>query len=805
MPVSSPLDDRTRKSAAFIEPSENFERQTRLPDGTILNNTYKVLSFIGAGGMSDVYKCEDLAIGRIVAVKTLQAGFTQEALRRFQTEGKAIAKLEHPNILRLYGLQSTPNGLPILIMEFVPGVTLARLLERKEPFTVQRALRIGAQIGEGLKAAEKEGIVHRDLKPSNIMIVNPNAIDESVKILDFGIAKIQSDLPTTSTRTGDVFGTPQYMSPEQAMGKKCDARSDQYSFGCVLFEMLTGAPPYLADNSLSVMMAHVQDPVPSLANSAKNRIPPHIHIVMTKLLQKDPAQRYATMNDALEALFNSKKSSSVNKKFVGIGLATVLLGIILTAAYCYYQANAEKISKAATIAAKPNVEEILRPPTLTEPTAFDRSLEANFDNLKNRETLHLNDKDLTDAGMKTISRLTNLRHLSIPGCGKVDSKGIAAIQNLNLITLIANGTAVNDDIAESLMKMPNLELLSLNHTDVSSKLCEKLSVSRKLKALFMEETNIDARALPYLANIKSLRTLNLSVDRVEGQLSELQRLQLETLQVKNLKLTPDDINAITSLTTLKTLNVMNTNISDANLISLASLPKLTTLDLEGCLNISVGGVLSFHQKAPLCKVTRHKFKEEENSPNFSTASDTMTTIVLVGPNLSRNGSFEEDNTPPKSENFKAGDKNIPGWQIAEGSIRLFGHNSSAAEGEASIGLNGNGPGAISETFATDHGAPYQVSFQAATDPSPDSKKVEQIVVTVGNQTKTFDVENNNNGKYRQWHRYEWLFDAATNVTTIKFSSKTPGSRGPCIDDISVRRTKGAHKKRIGISPLLNDR
>ena len=249
---------------------------------------------------------------------------------------------------------------------------------------------------------------------------------------------------------------------------------------------------------------------------------------------------------------------------------------------------------------------------------------------------------------------------------------------------------------------------------------------------------------------------------------------------------------------------MNTNISDANLIALASLPKLTTLNLEGCQNITVDGVLAFHKKAPLCKVTRHKFKEEDSTPNFSTASDTTIAIILVGQNLIRNGSFEEDNLATNSQNYKEGDKNIPGWRITEGSVKVIGHNSSAAEGEVSIGLNGNGPGAISQTFATDHGATYQVSFQATADLSPDPK-IEQITVTVDNQTKIFDVENTPHGKDRLWHRYEWLFDAGANITTIKFSSKMPGSRGPCIDDISVRRTKGALKKHIGISPLLDDK
>ncbi len=152
---------------------------TRLQPGDMIADWYRVLAFIGCGGMSNVYKCEDLSLNRIIAVKTLQAGVGADSTRRFQTEGKAIARLEHPNIVKLYGLILTRESLPVLLMEFVPGVTLAKLLENKKALPVHRALRIAGQIIEALKAAEKEGIVHRDLKPSNIMIVNPGSLDSS--------------------------------------------------------------------------------------------------------------------------------------------------------------------------------------------------------------------------------------------------------------------------------------------------------------------------------------------------------------------------------------------------------------------------------------------------------------------------------------------------------------------------------------------------------------------------------------------------------------------------------------------------
>ena len=199
------------------------------------------------------------------------------------------------------------------ILIFVDGISLASLLEKEGALSVSRSLRIALQMAEGLKAAQKEGIIHRDLKPANIMILNAGALDEKVKILD--------------------FGTPQYMSPEQAMGKKCDGRSDQYSLGCVLFEMLCGHPPFQHDSMVSVLIAHAQEQAPPLSKSMSQAPSSRLQALVTKLLQKNPADRYDSMEAVSQSIFQASTQSGVAPgRMIGVALALVAI----VAAVCVF-------------------------------------------------------------------------------------------------------------------------------------------------------------------------------------------------------------------------------------------------------------------------------------------------------------------------------------------------------------------------------------------------------------------------------------------------------------------------------------
>jgi len=263
---------------------------------------YTVLSLLGGGGTGVVYRARDEKLGREVAMKILHAGLLADAAQRsrFQREARALAALNHQNIGAIYAIEEI-DGASALVLELVDGPTLAEQLERG-PLPVDEALKLARQIADALNAAHRHGIVHRDLKPANIKITEHS----HAKLLDFGIATQASSQPTTTgslplTVTGQVLGTAQYMSPEQVRGAAVDSRSDQFSFGIVLFEMLTGRQPFTRGNAAETMAAIMWDPPPALG-AIDSSIPAPLQSIVYRCLAKEPTGRYASTSDLVTDL-----------------------------------------------------------------------------------------------------------------------------------------------------------------------------------------------------------------------------------------------------------------------------------------------------------------------------------------------------------------------------------------------------------------------------------------------------------------------------------------------------------------------
>ncbi|MCB8922144.1 MAG: protein kinase [Ardenticatenaceae bacterium] len=258
--------------------------------GQTLNGRYRIEELLGQGGMSAVYKATDPNLRRVVAIKLIHSHLSNNPnfVRRFEEEAAAVAQLRHPNIVQVFDFNHDGETYYI-VFEFVPGETLqarlARLSKNGRTLPLNETLQIAASMGDALDYAHKRGLVHRDIKPANIML---NVHNEAI-LTDFGIVKITGG--TQHTATGAVLGTAQYMSPEQIRGTTIDARSDIYSLGVALFEMVGGRPPFTADSAMSLMMMHVTDPVPDLHNIRPDT-PPGLVAIIEKALAKDPAQRY---------------------------------------------------------------------------------------------------------------------------------------------------------------------------------------------------------------------------------------------------------------------------------------------------------------------------------------------------------------------------------------------------------------------------------------------------------------------------------------------------------------------------------
>nr|BFE85071.1 hypothetical protein GCM10020093_076720 [Planobispora longispora] len=262
-----------------------------------LGDRYELDGVVGRGGMAEVYRARDLRLDRIVAIKTLRADLARDHTfqARFRREAQSAASLNHPSIVAVYDTgEDTSEGAPVpyIVMEYVDGSTLRDLLRNDRRLLPERAAELVDGILRALDYSHRGGIVHRDIKPANIMITR----NGDVKVMDFGIARAMADSAATMTQTAQVIGTAQYLSPEQARGERVDARSDIYSTGCVLYELLTGHPPFTGDSPVAIAYQHVREnPIPP--SQIDREIPAWADAIVLKAMAKDPGQRYQSAGE----------------------------------------------------------------------------------------------------------------------------------------------------------------------------------------------------------------------------------------------------------------------------------------------------------------------------------------------------------------------------------------------------------------------------------------------------------------------------------------------------------------------------
>lgn len=265
-----------------------------LTEGMYIADRYEIIGKIGAGGMSDVYKAKDLTLGRFVAIKVLKSEFSDDInfVTKFRTEAQSAAGLEHPNIVNIYDVGSE-NGMHYIVMEYVEGITLKTYIEKKGQLSFKEAVSIAIQVGRGIEAAHNKNIIHRDIKPQNIMI----STEGKVKVTDFGIARAA----TSNTISSDVMGSVHYSSPEQARNGFVDGKSDIYSLGIVMYEMVTGRVPFDGDTTVAVAIQHLQEEMVPPSAFAPN-LPISMEKIILKCTQKSADRRYESMTALLADL-----------------------------------------------------------------------------------------------------------------------------------------------------------------------------------------------------------------------------------------------------------------------------------------------------------------------------------------------------------------------------------------------------------------------------------------------------------------------------------------------------------------------
>jgi len=268
--------------------------------GQIIKERYKVVELLGEGGMAFVYKAKDMQLERMVAIKTLKPNYVEQTtfVERFKREAQTAANLNHPNIVQIFdwGIEEEPY----FVMEYIEGNTLTSIISSKRSISLSDILFIGAQVANGLQAAHSQGLVHRDIKPGNIMIT-PGG---KVKVTDFGIVSLQNE-ESDITKTGSILGTASYISPEQAQGKPVSVGSDLYSLGTVLYELISGTPPFEAESPIATATKHLTEK-PEKLSKYRNDLPKGLESAVLKLLHKTPKDRFKSAEDLRAVLLQQR-------------------------------------------------------------------------------------------------------------------------------------------------------------------------------------------------------------------------------------------------------------------------------------------------------------------------------------------------------------------------------------------------------------------------------------------------------------------------------------------------------------------
>lgn len=324
----------------------------------LIADRYELGEIIGTGGMSDVYAATDVSLGRQVAVKMLRIDLARDEnfRERFRREAQNSARLNHPNIVSVYdtgAVETSGVDVPYIVMERVYGMNLRDIVRNEGPLSPERAAKLLLPVTRALQASHDAGIIHRDIKPANIMVTNTGA----VKVMDFGIARALDDSTSAMTQTSAVIGTAQYLSPEQARGKPADARSDIYALGCVMYEAVTGVPPFEGESPFAVAYQHVQeDPVPPSERTAaalSDNEAVNVDAVILTAMAKHPADRYQTANE------------------MGADLELLERGSVTTAAQNHLS-SADLLSEDNTVVVGDVVREPVAPREPIEPAGHTR-------------------------------------------------------------------------------------------------------------------------------------------------------------------------------------------------------------------------------------------------------------------------------------------------------------------------------------------------------------------------------------------------------------------------------------------------
>lgn len=623
-------------SAIAYCPNDGNKLEVHLGEGasnTLFADKYEIIEEIGKGGMGTVYQVKQVLLDKFFALKVIPSHFLNEQLAvRFQREARTMASLDHPNLARVSDFGIWLNQ-PFMVMEYIDGNALSKLISERVMPPAQ-AVELFCQVLDGLAHAHEKGVLHRDIKPSNIMVHKKDGVNNAI-LLDFGIAKkIDSEdgVMTTQalTRTGEMIGSPLYMSPEQARGDKLTERSDLYSLGCALFESLTGTPPFVGKTAVETFFLHIEQKPPALKEAALGReFAPGLEAVVRKLLAKNPEDRYASAQELKHALSmclhqepvtREVKIESIKKKASPV-LPIVILGItvlgVLIAVGIYLQQGEHTAiiqTKKLTLPTQPAAVDIF-PKTLPD-TVINEENEISLHAEQNRNghvtksedgsliffkkvidestaNALINDRSLRKLGIshstfpkKVLAKLPpKLEYLELIGVGLTsdDCKAIATNENLRGLSLRLN--IIDAPSLRSIAGMKKLEMLDLNGSHIDALALKELKPMKRLKTLILSDNKpIDDNAIIPLVSFTQLEWLDLSNTGISAEgLKHLSKLNnLKKLVLKRLALNDDTVQVLNNFKNLEVLKLSANPITSDGLETLKPTRTLKEFDLSEC-------------------------------------------------------------------------------------------------------------------------------------------------------------------------------------------------------------------------------
>jgi serine/threonine protein kinase len=554
----------------------------------LFDRQYEMLSVIASGGMGTVYKAIKRSLSKTVAIKMLKTQDTSTSMfARFRQEAYTASLLSHPNIIGIDDFGITSDGQPFMVMDFIEGADLSSLIKSQGRLKPADAIAIFVQIVGAMEHAHSKGILHRDLKPSNVMLAN-SPTPNCVKIVDFGIAKFVSGAESQHlTQTGELFGSPYYMSPEQTVGKAVDHRADIYAVGCIMYEALAGEVPIAGNTAFETLMKHMSEkPIPIQERQLKENISEGLQKLIMKALEKDAGLRQQSMAELKASLESvpeaigkkpspfslSSTSYGVTPRTKKVLLASIIAVLLLAGA----SSQIAKTKMFNDLAMKPSSKsksggffafgsssssdvspadhkQMVKPLPLERPEVTWKSLDN--EDLKNQIVEHPDITDLCldgctvdNKGAGYLSRL-NLTHIELSQCPQIKAEGYRAIID----------------------SQPHLQSLIIAHTGTTS--------VDDAKA-----TSTDDNIISELKNLRELKSLAL-VDMMELKGNDLAQLPktLDSLSIaKNKRIPTNKIAELAGYTNLKSLDLTGTLVSDATLAKLTAISGLKSLRLNEC-------------------------------------------------------------------------------------------------------------------------------------------------------------------------------------------------------------------------------